>query len=617
MVTLAGDKNPGNFNDFLQGTGGADFLSGLTFSDTLYGLAGNDVLNGGTNPPGFVSVDFLDGGAGVDTVRIVGQRDDGTIEFAALNFFVAGDKTWVLNSVTPGANFNLRAVNTERLIFVGGNGDDTVNLTGFPLTPSGNPGAPYGGNNINGGGADNFDHLIADFSGPSGAPWASANIAYDISIGNAIPGFGTIGGFEQLTLSTGSGNDRIVSGRSVDTIITGAGNDTIDPGTHPLGAIAFDSVSGGLGTDTLKASSPAEQLDILFYAGAVGDWTVGSTAYRLYIVASGMERVDFQGGGGDDTFDITGASGGSINGYGFSQDKVRSVDHLIADFSDHLGRIDYSVFHNGADLPGFLVSNIDRITLTTGRGHDQIVGLYHQDIIATGAGNDTINPRSKVVGGLGDIIDGGAGIDTLVIDVRSDPGARYAGLGMTATLRATTSNKDTVKVDAANMEIFEFQGGTGADHVTGGRLADTLVGNEGHDTLIGGAGADRLDGWAGSDLLIGGLGRDVMFGGFDGRDTFRFESIRDSAVGAGRDTITGMGGGADSVDKIDLSGIDANATVGGNQKFNYIGAQAFHDVAGELRYRNHILQADVNGDGNADFEVSVNQNILTAANFIL
>jgi Ca2+-binding RTX toxin-like protein len=613
MVTRVGDKNSNNLNDTLEGTDGSDILSGLTFSDFLSGLGGDDILNGGTNPPGFVSFDFLDGGEGIDTVRILAQRDDGTHEFAALNFFVASNGTWVLNSFTPGANFNLQAVNTERLIFTGGNGDDTVNLTGFPLAPAGSPGAPYGGNLLNAGGADNADYLIADFSGPIGAPWTTANITYDTTVGNTIPGFGTIGGFEQISLKTGSGNDSIAAGRFIDSISTGAGNDIVDPGKHPPGFIAFDFVDGGPGRDTLRAYAPLDQADTYFYAGAIGDWSIGSSPSQLFIKAVGMERVDFHGGRGADTFDITGATGGAVNG----GNAKTSIDHLIADFADYKGRIDYSVFDNGPHLPGFNIANVDRVTLATGSGHDQVVGLYHQDIINTGAGRDTINPRSKEVGGLGDAIDGGAGIDTLVIDVRSDPGAKYAGLAITATLHTITSNKDTVKVEADNMEVFEFQGGTGADNVTGGKFADLLVGNEGHDTLVGLAGNDQLDGWAGNDLLVGGFGRDELFGGFAGRDVFEFNSIKDSAVGANRDVITGMGGGADSVDKIDLSTIDADTTLAGNQFFTFIRAQAFHDMAGELRYANHILQADVNGDGAADFEVQVNQNVLSLANFFL
>ena len=418
-------------------------------------------------------------------------------------------------------------------------------------------------------------------------------------------------GFEDIYLLTGSGDDIITGGAMPDEVYTGAGNDTVNLKTKPVGWVDVDDVDGQAGIDTLVAQAAEETTDMLFYAGKAGPWKVTSVSDRYHVSALNMERVNFLGGRGDDTFDITGAKGGIIQGYGRSQDKIASVDHLIADYSSYAGRIDVSVFAIGTDLPGFSISVIDRITITTGRAADQVVGLYHTDVIKTGAGNDTINPRSKQVGGFADVIDGGAGIDTLEIDVRSDPGAKYAGLGITATLHTITSNKDTVKVDADNMEIFHFQGGSGADNVTGGTRADVLVGNEGNDKLFGGGGDDELDGWAGSDLLVGGRGKDEMFGGFDGRDVFKFESILDSVVGARHDVITGMGGGADSIDRIDLATIDANTALGGNQAFKFIGAQAFHRTAGELRYANHLLQADVNGDGRADFEVSVNQNVLT------
>jgi serralysin len=62
--------------------------------------------------------------------------------------------------------------------------------------------------------------------------------------------------------------------------------------------------------------------------------------------------------------------------------------------------------------------------------------------------------------------------------------------------------------------------------------------------------------------------------------------------------------------------------VRGIQAFHFIGSQAFHShgsthVYGELRYANHILQGDVNGDGKADFEVHVNAASLATGDFVL
>ena len=59
-------------------------------------------------------------------------------------------------------------------------------------------------------------------------------------------------------------------------------------------------------------------------------------------------------------------------------------------------------------------------------------------------------------------------------------------------------------------------------------------------------------------------------------------------------------------DVVDLSAIDANRRAAGDQDFHFIGAAKFHShgthhVFGELRYANHVLKGDVNGDGHADF----------------
>lgn len=60
-------------------------------------------------------------------------------------------------------------------------------------------------------------------------------------------------------------------------------------------------------------------------------------------------------------------------------------------------------------------------------------------------------------------------------------------------------------------------------------------------------------------------------------------------------------------DKIDLSGIDANTTISGNQAFTFIGASAFSKKAGELRAiakdSDSYIHGDLDGDGTIDFSV--------------
>lgn len=77
-------------------------------------------------------------------------------------------------------------------------------------------------------------------------------------------------------------------------------------------------------------------------------------------------------------------------------------------------------------------------------------------------------------------------------------------------------------------------------------------------------------------------------------------------------------------DRIDLSRIDASTRWSGDQDFSFIGAAAFHRVAGELRLtfdsasQRTIIAGDVDGDGRADFAIHLAGHVpLTASDFYL
>ncbi|EWY35777.1 hypothetical protein N825_34340, partial [Skermanella stibiiresistens SB22] len=128
-------------------------------------------------------------------------------------------------------------------------------------------------------------------------------------------------------------------------------------------------------------------------------------------------------------------------------------------------------------------------------------------------------------------------------------------------------------------------------------------------------GNDSLSGGAGNDTLIGGAGTDRLDGG-SGADAFDFNATSESVVGSARDVITDFLRGTD---RIDLSTIDADTDgTDGNQAFAFIGLSAFTGVDGQLRFDSGLLQADVNGDGVADFEISVvGTTTMAASDFVL
>jgi Ca2+-binding RTX toxin-like protein len=164
--------------------------------------------------------------------------------------------------------------------------------------------------------------------------------------------------------------------------------------------------------------------------------------------------------------------------------------------------------------------------------------------------------------------------------------------------------------------------GLGGDDTLAGKAGnDKLYGGAGKDALSGGAGADRLQGDGGNDTLTGGLGKDVLIGGA-GADVFDFNAAQDSAATAARDEIRDF----TAVDRIDLSGIDANAAVAGNQAFSGItsgsGFGGSFEQPGALYYDEAagVLYGNVDADAQADFSIKVVLSGITglvAADFVL
>jgi Ca2+-binding RTX toxin-like protein len=149
--------------------------------------------------------------------------------------------------------------------------------------------------------------------------------------------------------------------------------------------------------------------------------------------------------------------------------------------------------------------------------------------------------------------------------------------------------------------------------MNGGGGNDTMTGGLGADSLFGLAGNDRLIGGAGDDLLTGGLGRDVMTGNA-GIDRFDVNSVAESGIsGATRDIITDFAAGTalTSIDRLDVSTIDANTGILGNQAFVFGGPfTAGHILATQVG-ADVILQLNTDGDALAEMTIQLS-NVLAA-----
>ncbi len=309
-------------------------------------------------------------------------------------------------------------------------------------------------------------------------------------------------------------------------------------------------------------------------------------------------------------------------------------------------------FFNQAELDVISVNGTNGAdTLTGSSGRDVIFGDIGTDILRGGAGGDSFDGgegsdiydygSSDVVSGEEIDDSGTTGKDTVrfLDDVSFSAVTALNGIeaflftgeqefrinsfpifGQNFEITGSNATAQSFIVDNANN--FDVSGWTFKNWETSDTL--TLNGTSVGGTMTGSSQRDIIDGQQGEDILIGGRGKDILTGGSE-KDIFDFNSPKDSAKGANRDVITdfsGLNALTPEFDLIDLSTIDARTTRAGNQKFKFIGAQKFHDRAGELHVLNKgaffLVEGDRNGDGRADFQIQVSSEAaLAKGDFIL
>jgi Ca2+-binding RTX toxin-like protein len=259
-------------------------------------------------------------------------------------------------------------------------------------------------------------------------------------------------------------------------------------------------------------------------------------------------------------------------------------DTVQASVSYRLGdHIEKLVLTGTAAING--TGNTDANLIVGNDANNKLLGLSGADTLMGGGGADTLDggaDKNLLMGGTGDDVYIYNPGDTIVENPGEGNDTVYSAYSITVP---------------ANVENVILTG-SGRAAVIGSAGNDHIVGNSAANQLQGNAGADTLEGGGGADTLVGGLGADVLTGGA-GNDVFQYYKTSESTVAA-PDRITDLTVG----DKIDLSHIDANTKIAGDQAFKMVAA--FDGQAGEaaLAYNSATnittLSLDVNGDKIAD-----------------
>ncbi|MBS0167818.1 MAG: calcium-binding protein [Nitrospira sp.] len=403
-----------------------------------------------------------------------------------------------------------------------------------------------------------------------------------------------------------NGNDTIVGSNGDDRLFGLNGNDFLD------GRFGFDLIDGGAGVDTTSYAFYAGPINANLSTGVVsfpGNSVLTDTLVSIEnvigtagndVITGSAANNSLSGGNGNDT--LNGGAGNDFLDGGFGFDLINGGTGVdTTSYAFYAGPINANLSTGVVSFPGnsVLTDTLVSIENVIGTaGNDVITGSAANNSLSGGNGNDTLNGGAGndfLDGGFGfDLINGGTGVDTTSY-------AFYAGpINANLSTGVVSFPGNSVLTDTL-VSIENVIGTAGNDVITGSAANNSLSGGNGNDTINGGLGNDTLNGGSGNDTLIGGLGLDTLNGG-TGNDLFDYNSVNESPVGASRDKIVGFAGaGAVVGDRIDLTTIDANSLVAGNQAFIWGGSF----TTGHLRYVGGVLQGNTDADAAAEFEIQL------------
>jgi len=452
------------------------------------------------------------------------------------------------------------------------------------------------------------NHQFDTLTSPNGGETGAVNTDATDSFTYSIQGGSTATVQVQVTGVANAGDH--LEGDSGNNVITGTphfdyfdfsqGGDDSGFGLGGNDAFFFggaynsaDKVDGGAGNDVV---------------GLQGNYTGGNA---VTILGGNMVNVE--------TLNLMSSTGGPV-GYDVTwQDGNLANGQRMTVYAGNLKSGENDTFNGSAETHGYFI-------MYGGAGDDHFTG---------GSGNDGFFFGPNKFNAT-DTIDGGGGS---VNQIGLDGSYTFSAASPLGTLGGNFTNIQTIvlytgdPLDQSNPYPNVFHIETNDNAVASGQLL-TIYGalvltdftfngsaeTDGAFRIVSGIGNDTLIGGAGNDIFFGNLGADTMTGG-GGNNTYVYNDVAQSA-GNSADRITDFHSG----DIIDLSGIDANTGLAGDQAFTFIGSNSFDGQAGELRavfdaaHNVWTVEVDVDGDQHADMSIvlaTTGGHIITASDFNL
>ncbi len=622
---------------------GVDPLLVNPAGDDYHLRPGSPAINAGTNSFGLGVVD-LDGGA-----RSIGTVDIGADEYGSGSGGGGGSGTppaptpntapvarddggyatafGTAITIQPQSLLaNDTDANDDELTItsVSGASGGTVRLNGgnVVFTPGTNVSGPA-----------SFDYTVSDGKGGTDTATVSLSIGAQ-PISNAAPvarddggyttAFGTaltIQAQSLLANDTDSNGDALtiasVSGASGGTVRLNGGSVVFTPGSNVSGPASFDyTVSDGKGgTDTARVTLGIGAQPDVVPPPAVDNVSFWDNTARPAIQSNSDSK------GVELGLKFLVETDGEIEGLRFYKGTQNTGTHT-GTLWDASGRVLATATFGSETSTGWQeVTFSNPVDVSAGetfvasyyapRGHYSVTEDYFSKPLDVGSITALSDGGVYSYGARGSFPDSVYKASNYWVDVVFDPDDTGSAVGEPIE---TSANPIT--------------GTSGNDRLYGTSKADELFGGNGDDRLYGNSGNDTLHGEDGNDYLRGHAGRDFLIGG-KGADRFDYNSVSESMPGSANGDVIKAGDGAVAFegagkswgDRIDVSGIDANTTLSGNQAFVFgstaKGGLSLIDIDG-----NTLVRGNIDNTAAFEFEIlivdgAIDASAYTAADFIL
>lgn len=514
----------------LYGNNQDNVLGAWSEGVTIYGLEGNDEIGGG---PGSAN---LIGGPGDDSYvvgsysNVIIEEPNGGIDKVTVSLYHAAP---LIGEYQLPQNVEIAYVYTSNSItIIGSAGDNTLDGTPGNDVANGNGGADTIFGN------DGNDTLTGDTlqsSQPSG-----------ISTFGVLSALVEIAQLVSSETSQVGGNDILDGGRGTDTArFSGSYSDyTFAYNANTRTYTITDQVANRDGSDTVRnveffkfSDGTKATTDIgLSVTGDAGPNSInGSPASDQLFGLDGNDKLN--GYAGDDLLD--GGTGADIMSGGDGNDSyiVDNAGDKVKETAKPGSGVD-TVY---TSLPSYrMPPNVENLVYT-GVSNFSGIGSKNNNRMSGGPANDTLDGQKGV-----DVLIGGLGDDTYIVDSPSDLVLEDAESGTDAVVSSTTITTLNQNVEILSLKKGNING-------TGNALDNVIIGSTSNNILSGGDGADTLIGGMGNDTFYGETGASPG----DDADTISYGGAKKGVVFSLANTLAAQKTGGAGTDRIhDISGIE-------------------------------------------------------------